>query len=247
MQNRGRNASAPNSIGQKNNPTLLRPENELVRLIVRELKLARQLRIEAVKYQQEMEARARSQANMLLLRARLATQKGIIAEFKRKANEEIQTEIERFKGRASEEMQKEVKAELKRAADEEMQKEMAELINTANQEMQKEITELANMANQEMQEKITELINTANQEIQKEIEQFKRKANEEMAELISTANQEIQKEIEQFKCKINKETHEMQQVLTDIRTMRIAADNELKIQQKLTDANRIMALTSSSQ
>jgi gas vesicle protein len=232
MQNRGRQVSAPNSIGQKSNPALLYPENELVRLIFRELKLAKQLRIEAEKYQQETETRARSQAHMLLLRARLATRKEIIAEFKHKASEEIEKEIEQLKRRANEEMQKEIKAEFKRKADEEIQKKITELISTADEEMQKKLTELISTADEEIQKKLTELVNTANQG---------------MTELIGTANQEIQKEIEQFKGKVNKETHEIQQVLTDIRKMRIAADNELKIQQKLTDANRIIALTSSSQ
>jgi F0F1-type ATP synthase membrane subunit b/b' len=184
IQNRGRDMSAPNSIVQKSNPASLGHKNELVRPTVardeiqrirlcmqRELELAKKFRIEAEKYQQEMGTRARSQACMLLLRARMATQKEIIAEFKRKAN----------------------------------------------------------------------------QEIQKEIEQLQRKAIKEIIELISAANQEIQKEIEQLKCKVNEEMNETQQILTDIRTIRIAAYNELQIQRRLADATSIIALGPSSQ
>lgn len=54
----------------------------------RELELARQMRTEAQRYRQETETKARSQAQLLILHARLATQKEI-EEVKRKANEEI--------------------------------------------------------------------------------------------------------------------------------------------------------------
>jgi hypothetical protein len=54
-----------------------------------ELDMAKRMRAEAVKYQQETETRARSQANQLVLRARLATQKEI-EELIGKASAEIQ-------------------------------------------------------------------------------------------------------------------------------------------------------------
>ncbi|MDD5126748.1 MAG: hypothetical protein PHR43_01415 [Dehalococcoidales bacterium] len=55
----------------------------------RELELARRIRLEAEKYQQETETHARSQAQLLILQARLETQKEIAA-LKQKASEEIQ-------------------------------------------------------------------------------------------------------------------------------------------------------------
>ena len=55
----------------------------------RELELARKIRIEAEKYQQDTETKARSQAQLLILQARLATQKEI-AELKQKTSEELQ-------------------------------------------------------------------------------------------------------------------------------------------------------------
>ena len=55
----------------------------------RELELAKQMRVQAQRYQQETETRARSQAQLLILQARLATQKDI-EELIRKASAEIQ-------------------------------------------------------------------------------------------------------------------------------------------------------------
>ncbi len=55
----------------------------------RELDLARKVRIEAEKYQQDTEIKARSQAQLLILQARMATQKEI-AGLKQKTSEEIQ-------------------------------------------------------------------------------------------------------------------------------------------------------------
>jgi len=55
----------------------------------RELELARRMRAEAIKYQQETETKARSQAQQLVLHARLATQKEI-EELISKASAEIQ-------------------------------------------------------------------------------------------------------------------------------------------------------------
>jgi len=55
----------------------------------RELNLARQMRAEAERYLKETETKARSQAQTLILEARLETRKEL-AELKRRANEEIQ-------------------------------------------------------------------------------------------------------------------------------------------------------------
>ncbi len=55
----------------------------------RELELAKHMRIEAQRYQQETETKARSQAQQLILRTRLSTQKDI-EELIRKASAEIQ-------------------------------------------------------------------------------------------------------------------------------------------------------------
>lgn len=55
----------------------------------RELELAKQIRAEAQRYQQETQTKARSQAQQLILRTRLETQKEI-QELIRKANGEIQ-------------------------------------------------------------------------------------------------------------------------------------------------------------
>ena len=55
----------------------------------RELTLARQMRIEAQKYQQETETKARSEAQQLILKARLGTRKEI-EDLIRKANSELQ-------------------------------------------------------------------------------------------------------------------------------------------------------------
>ena len=55
----------------------------------RELELARQMRVQAQRYQKETETKARSQAQILILQARLATQKDI-EELIRKASAEIQ-------------------------------------------------------------------------------------------------------------------------------------------------------------
>jgi len=54
-----------------------------------ELELARKMRADAQKYQQETETRARSEAQQLILRTRLATQREI-EELIRKASEDIQ-------------------------------------------------------------------------------------------------------------------------------------------------------------
>ena len=55
----------------------------------RELELAKQMRVQAQRYQKETETKARSQAQLLILQARLATQKDI-EELIRKASAEIQ-------------------------------------------------------------------------------------------------------------------------------------------------------------
>jgi hypothetical protein len=55
----------------------------------RELELAKQIRAEAQRYQQETQTKARSQAQQLILRTRMETQKEI-QELMRKANAEIQ-------------------------------------------------------------------------------------------------------------------------------------------------------------
>jgi len=235
------------SNGQENNPASLYHKNELVRArdeiqrirlcIQRELKLAKKLRIDAEKYKKEVEARARSQASMLLLRARLATKKEIITEFKHTANREIKEEIEQFKRTASEEMQKVVIAEFKRTADEEMQKEITELVSTADKEMQEKITELINMADKKLQKEITELINTtANQRVQKEI-----------TELVSTANQRIQGKITELISTADEEMNKIHEVLTDIRKIRLAADKELQTQRRLKAATSIISLVSPSE
>ncbi len=54
-----------------------------------ELDMARQLRAEAEKYRRETETKARSQAQMLILQARLAVRQEV-AELRRKTGEEIQ-------------------------------------------------------------------------------------------------------------------------------------------------------------
>lgn len=70
-----------------------RAEAQRMRLsIQRELELVRHIRAEAERYRQEIETKARSQAQMLLLHARLATQKDI-AELKRKASEEVEKAV----------------------------------------------------------------------------------------------------------------------------------------------------------
>jgi hypothetical protein len=55
----------------------------------RELGMAKKLRVDAQRYLQETEMKARSEAQQLLLRTRLATQKEV-RELIRQANEEIQ-------------------------------------------------------------------------------------------------------------------------------------------------------------
>ncbi len=65
-------------------------EIQRIRLSIhRELELAKHIRAEADKYRQETEARARSQAQMLILQARLTIKKEI-EEMKRLTTEEIQ-------------------------------------------------------------------------------------------------------------------------------------------------------------
>jgi len=65
-------------------------EVEKIRISARrELALARKIRVEAERYLQEMEMKARSQAQLLILQARLATQKEI-TELKQKTSGEIQ-------------------------------------------------------------------------------------------------------------------------------------------------------------
>ena len=77
----------------ENDLTSLKAAGEAVHRIrlsaQQELGLARQLRAEAERYQQETETRARSQAQQLVLKARLETQKDI-EELIRKASAEIQ-------------------------------------------------------------------------------------------------------------------------------------------------------------
>ena len=80
-------------------------ENELTKLrkardeiqrmrfsIQHELELAKKTRIEAEKYRQEMETKARSQLQMLILQTRLTTKKEL-AEMRREIKEEIQKVI----------------------------------------------------------------------------------------------------------------------------------------------------------
>ena len=65
-------------------------EVEKIRISARrELALAKNIRVEAERYLQEMEMKARSQAQLLILQARLATQKEI-TELKQKTSGEIQ-------------------------------------------------------------------------------------------------------------------------------------------------------------
>jgi len=91
-----RKLSAPSSMATspiKDEFTKLRAAAVAVQQIrlsaQRELDLARQMRAEAQRYQQETETKARSEAQQLILRTRLATQKEI-EELIRKASAEIQ-------------------------------------------------------------------------------------------------------------------------------------------------------------
>jgi len=68
--------------------TLAEVENIRLRA-KRELALAKKIRLETERYQQEAEAKARSQAQLFVLQARLTTQKEIAA-LKRRATEEVQ-------------------------------------------------------------------------------------------------------------------------------------------------------------
>jgi hypothetical protein len=65
------------------------PLHRIRAIAQQELGLIRQMRAEAVKYQQETAIRARSEAHQLILRTRLATQREI-EDMIRQANEEIQ-------------------------------------------------------------------------------------------------------------------------------------------------------------
>ena len=86
---------APNSapVSMKNELARLRTAAEAVQQIrisaQRELAIAKKMRAEALRYQQESETKARSQAQQLILHARLTTQKEI-EELISKASAEIQ-------------------------------------------------------------------------------------------------------------------------------------------------------------
>ena len=109
-----------NTDVNKNNSAMNHTEDGLERLILargeikkirldiqKELELAKQIRTKAERYQQEIEAKARSQAQMLILQTRLATQKEI-SELKRKTGQEIQkvlTDIRMIRITAQEELE----------------------------------------------------------------------------------------------------------------------------------------------
>lgn len=84
-----------------------RAEVQRIRLSAqRELELARQLRVSADKYRQETETKARSQAQQLILQARLATKKEI-AELKREVRDTVQkalADVRMFRITAQEEL-----------------------------------------------------------------------------------------------------------------------------------------------
>jgi len=78
------------TYGAKNRHSDALAEVERVRhMVMRELDIARRIRAEAERYRLETETKARSQAQLIVLQARLSTQKEI-AELKRKTTAEIQ-------------------------------------------------------------------------------------------------------------------------------------------------------------
>ena len=78
------------TYGAKNRHGDALAEVERVRhMVMRELDIARRIRAEAERYRLETETKARSQAQLIVLQARLSTQKEI-AELKRKTTAEIQ-------------------------------------------------------------------------------------------------------------------------------------------------------------
>ncbi len=90
--NKHYNPTAAND-GREMLTTFRAAKNEAQRLrleVQRELGLVRQIRGEIERYQQETEAKTRSEANMLILQARLTIQKEMkeIAELKYKVNEQ---------------------------------------------------------------------------------------------------------------------------------------------------------------
>ena len=133
----------------------------------RELTRIMKMRLEAERYQKETAARANSQAQLLVLQARLESKKAI-----------------------------------------------AELRSRYVELLEKETTEFRN--------KYDELL-------QKEISWFRERINTE-----------LQKEIAKS---VQKLSEESEKVLMDIRTIRIAAHEELQAQRKITDVCRINALS----
>lgn len=109
-----------------------------IRLFVQqELDQVKKVRAEAERYHRETATKANSQAQRLLLGARLATQKEA-EEIKRKASEELQNEMADFKRKADEKLEQEI-AEFKQTCSEELEKVLADIRViriAANEELQ---------------------------------------------------------------------------------------------------------------
>ena len=112
-----------------------------IRLFVQqELEQVKKVRAEVERCQRETAAKANSQAQRLLLGARLATQKEA-EEIKRKAIEGLQNEIADFKRKADEKLEQEI-ADFKRKADEKLEQEIAEFKQTCSEELEKVLADI---------------------------------------------------------------------------------------------------------
>ena len=102
--------------------------------------------------------------------------------------------------------------------------------------MKKEIEGIKLKAIEELRKEKEEIRRMALESLQQEMDDFRRKLNEELGKI----SESLQQEIDDFRRKLDEE---LGKVLADIRVIRIAAHEELKVQRKLADAAKIQALS----
>jgi F0F1-type ATP synthase membrane subunit b/b' len=106
----------------------------------RELEQIKKMRADVEQYQREITTKANSQAQQLILHARLAVQKEV-GEIKRKANEELQKAMADFDQKTNDRLEQGI-AEFKQRLGEELQQEMADLKQKVSEELEKVLADI---------------------------------------------------------------------------------------------------------
>jgi len=116
---------------------------------------ARRIRLDAEKYRKETEIKARSQAQLLVLRARQIAEKEL-AEMKSAVSQELQNLLAEMTRTVSETLQARLE-EIKRTAEAETRKEVDEIKRTVQKELQQQLAAIRRTVDEEMQQQLNHI------------------------------------------------------------------------------------------